>query len=70
MDLAVDRLGTYMFLASVSLFLSVTLSPVASDAAQQSPLSPTATPEEVLSVRRHRCRRRLRSVRYARRTRP
>ena len=38
---------TYILLASVSLFLSVWLSPIASNAAQQSPLSPTATPEEV-----------------------
>ena len=38
---------TCILLASVSLFLSVGLSPIASDAAQQSPSSPTATPEEV-----------------------
>jgi hypothetical protein len=38
---------TYILLASVSLFLSFALLPIAGDAAQQSPLSPTATAEEV-----------------------
>jgi SAM-dependent methyltransferase len=37
----------HIFLASVSLFLSLVLSPGPGGAAQQSPLSPTATPEEV-----------------------
>ena len=44
---SVRSAATYILLASVSLFLSVGLWPIASDAAQQSPLSPTATPEEV-----------------------
>ena len=39
--------GTYVLLASLSLFLSVGAWPTASNAAQQSPLSPAATPEEV-----------------------
>jgi SAM-dependent methyltransferase len=39
--------GTYVFLTSLFLFLSVGAWPIASDAAQQPPLSPTATPEEV-----------------------
>ena len=38
---------SYILLASISLFLWIGLMPVASDAAQQSPLSPTATAEEV-----------------------
>ena len=37
---------TYILLASVSLFPSIALLPIASDATQQSPLSPTATAEE------------------------
>jgi SAM-dependent methyltransferase len=37
----------YILLAPVLLFLSVALLPAAGDAAQQSPLSPTATAEEV-----------------------
>lgn len=37
----------YVLLASLFLFLSVGVWPIASDAAQQSPLSPAATPEEV-----------------------
>ena len=38
---------TYILLASVSLFLSVALLPMAGAAARQSPLPPTATAQEV-----------------------
>ena len=38
---------THILLASVSLSLFLGLMPIASDAAQQSPSSPTATAEEV-----------------------
>jgi SAM-dependent methyltransferase len=44
---SVRSAGTYILLASISMLLSVALWPIAGDAAQQSPLSPTATPEEV-----------------------
>jgi 2-polyprenyl-3-methyl-5-hydroxy-6-metoxy-1,4-benzoquinol methylase len=44
---SVRSVYAYILLASVFLFLSVALLPIAGDAAQQSPLSPTATAEEV-----------------------
>jgi SAM-dependent methyltransferase len=44
---SVRSAGTYILFASISLFVSVCVWPIASDAAQQSPPSPAATPEEV-----------------------